>query len=150
MVIESHSEMFASQQSSTDVLPTSICQKDAQRSRLTQWIAEKRSIPSRLPLRPYFRPAWVQLRRPFPANLRRRGSAISHTLRPATARCCFKQYNMSPLSDRGFRCVAYDRRGHQNLLIKGSRFKVYPGAFHGLIVTHAEQLNSDLAEFAAV
>ena len=34
-------------------------------------------------------------------------------------------------------------------LIKGSRFKVYPGAPHGLMVTHAEQLNTDLAQFAA-
>jgi non-heme chloroperoxidase len=34
-------------------------------------------------------------------------------------------------------------------LIKGSQFKVYPGAPHGLMVTHAEQLNSDLAQFAA-
>lgn len=32
-------------------------------------------------------------------------------------------------------------------LIKGSLFKVYPGAPHGLIVTHAEQLNNDLAQF---
>lgn len=34
-------------------------------------------------------------------------------------------------------------------LIKGSQFKVYPGAPHGLIVTHAEQFNNDLAQFAA-
>lgn len=34
-------------------------------------------------------------------------------------------------------------------LIKGSQFKVYPGAPHGLMVTHAEQLNHDLAQFAA-
>jgi non-heme chloroperoxidase len=34
-------------------------------------------------------------------------------------------------------------------LIRGSRFKVYPGAPHGLMVTHAEQLNTDLAQFAA-
>jgi len=33
-------------------------------------------------------------------------------------------------------------------LIKGSQFKVYPGAPHGLIVTHAEQFNTDLAQFA--
>jgi non-heme chloroperoxidase len=34
-------------------------------------------------------------------------------------------------------------------LIKGSQFKVYPGAPHGLITTHAEQFNNDLAQFAA-
>lgn len=34
-------------------------------------------------------------------------------------------------------------------LIKGSQFKVYPGAPHGLIVTHAEKFNNDLAQFAA-
>ena len=34
-------------------------------------------------------------------------------------------------------------------MIKGSQFKVYPGARHGLIVTHAEQFNNDLAQFAA-
>lgn len=34
-------------------------------------------------------------------------------------------------------------------LIKGSQFKVYPGARHGLIVTHAEQLANDLTQFAA-
>lgn len=34
-------------------------------------------------------------------------------------------------------------------LIKGSQFKVYPGAAHGLMVTHAEQLSRDLAQFAA-
>jgi non-heme chloroperoxidase len=34
-------------------------------------------------------------------------------------------------------------------LIKGSLFKVYSGAPHGLIVTHAEQFNHDLAQFAA-
>ena len=33
-------------------------------------------------------------------------------------------------------------------LIKGSQFKIYSGAPHGLIVTHAEQLNNDLAQFA--
>ena len=33
--------------------------------------------------------------------------------------------------------------------IKGSQFKVYPGAPHGLIVTHAEQFNNDLSQFAA-
>ena len=33
-------------------------------------------------------------------------------------------------------------------LIKGSQFKVYPGAPHGLIITHAEQFNKDLALFA--
>lgn len=32
-------------------------------------------------------------------------------------------------------------------LIKGSQFKVYPGAPHGLIVTHAGQLNDDIARF---
>ena len=35
-------------------------------------------------------------------------------------------------------------------LIKGSQFKVYPGAPHGLIITHAEKFNSDLAQFAAM
>jgi pimeloyl-ACP methyl ester carboxylesterase len=35
-------------------------------------------------------------------------------------------------------------------LIKGSQFKLYPSAPHGLIVTHAEQLNNDLAQFAAM
>jgi non-heme chloroperoxidase len=35
-------------------------------------------------------------------------------------------------------------------LIKDSQFKVYPGAAHGLIVTHAEQLNNDIAQFAAL
>jgi non-heme chloroperoxidase len=35
-------------------------------------------------------------------------------------------------------------------LIKGSQFKVYPGAPHGLIITHAEQFNNDLAQFAAM
>jgi non-heme chloroperoxidase len=34
-------------------------------------------------------------------------------------------------------------------LIKGSLFKVYSGAPHGLIVTHAEQFNNDLAQFIA-
>ena len=34
-------------------------------------------------------------------------------------------------------------------LIKGSQFKVYSGAPHGLIITHAEQFNADLAQFAA-
>lgn len=34
-------------------------------------------------------------------------------------------------------------------LIKGSQFKVYSGAPHGLIVTHATQFNDDLAQFAA-
>ena len=34
-------------------------------------------------------------------------------------------------------------------LIKGSQFKVYPGAAHGLMVTHAEQFNNDIAQFAA-
>ncbi|HKD52210.1 MAG TPA: alpha/beta hydrolase [Candidatus Acidoferrum sp.] len=34
-------------------------------------------------------------------------------------------------------------------LIKGSQFKVYRGAPHGLMVTHAEQLNNDLAQFVA-
>ena len=34
-------------------------------------------------------------------------------------------------------------------LIKGSQFKVYPGAPHGLMVTHAEQLNNDIARFIA-
>lgn len=34
-------------------------------------------------------------------------------------------------------------------LIKGSQLKVYPGAPHGLMVTHAEHLNNDLARFAA-
>ena len=34
-------------------------------------------------------------------------------------------------------------------LIKGSQFKVYPGAPHGLMVTHAEKFNKDLAQFAA-
>jgi non-heme chloroperoxidase len=34
-------------------------------------------------------------------------------------------------------------------LIKGSRFNIYPGAPHGLMVTDAERLNSDLAQFAA-
>jgi non-heme chloroperoxidase len=34
-------------------------------------------------------------------------------------------------------------------LIKGSQFKVYPGAPHGLIITHAEQFNADLAQFAS-
>jgi non-heme chloroperoxidase len=33
-------------------------------------------------------------------------------------------------------------------LIKGSQFKVYPGAPHGLIITHAEQFNHHLADFA--
>lgn len=33
-------------------------------------------------------------------------------------------------------------------LIKGSQFKVYQGAPHGLMVTHAEQLNADLLAFA--
>jgi non-heme chloroperoxidase len=32
-------------------------------------------------------------------------------------------------------------------MIKGSQFKVYPGAPHGLIITHAEQFNADLAQF---
>ena len=34
-------------------------------------------------------------------------------------------------------------------LIKGSQFKVYPGAAHGLFITHAEQFNKDIAAFAA-
>jgi non-heme chloroperoxidase len=34
-------------------------------------------------------------------------------------------------------------------LIKGSQFKIYPGAPHGLIVTHAGQLNHDIAQFIA-
>jgi non-heme chloroperoxidase len=43
-----------------------------------------------------------------------------------------------------------DFTGHRTArLIKGSQFKVYPGAAHGLIVTHAEQFNNDLAQFAA-
>lgn len=33
-------------------------------------------------------------------------------------------------------------------LIRGSQFKVYPYAPHGLMVTHAEQLNADLLAFA--
>ena len=35
-------------------------------------------------------------------------------------------------------------------LMKGSQFKVYPGAPHGLIITHAEQFNNDLAQFVAM
>jgi non-heme chloroperoxidase len=35
-------------------------------------------------------------------------------------------------------------------LIKDSQFKVYPGAPHGLIITHAEQFNNDLAQFVAM
>jgi pimeloyl-ACP methyl ester carboxylesterase len=34
-------------------------------------------------------------------------------------------------------------------MIKGSQFKVYRGEHHGLMVTHAEQFNNDLAQFAA-
>lgn len=33
-------------------------------------------------------------------------------------------------------------------LIKGSQLKVYPGAPHGLMVTHTEQFNADLSAFA--
>ncbi|TAK75503.1 MAG: alpha/beta hydrolase, partial [Aquabacterium sp.] len=32
-------------------------------------------------------------------------------------------------------------------LVKGSVLKVYPGASHGLSVTHADQLNADLLAF---
>jgi non-heme chloroperoxidase len=35
-------------------------------------------------------------------------------------------------------------------LIKGSQLKVYEGAAHGLPITHANQLNSDLATFAGL
>ena len=31
--------------------------------------------------------------------------------------------------------------------IPGSVFKAYPGAPHGIIITHADELNSDLAAF---
>lgn len=34
-------------------------------------------------------------------------------------------------------------------LIRGSQFKVYPGAPHGFMITHVQQFNNDLAQFAA-
>jgi pimeloyl-ACP methyl ester carboxylesterase len=35
-------------------------------------------------------------------------------------------------------------------LIKGSQLKVYEGAAHGLPITHASQLNADLATFSGL
>jgi non-heme chloroperoxidase len=44
--------------------------------------------------------------------------------------------------NRGFRCIAYDRRGHGR--------SVYENAAHGLFVTHADRLNGDLLAFTRI
>ena len=75
---------------------------------------------------------------------------------------------MVHLADRGFRCIAFDCRGHGRsddpadvsapIAITGDRlaaglphadYKVYDGAPHGLFATHQARLNADLEAFLA-
>lgn len=79
------------------------------------------------------------------ADLENPSPAANLTLGPAMVRCCFYQdwgtgksilfihsiclssqrwqYNMVPLSEQGFRCVAYDRRGHGRSMQPGNGYK---------------------------
>lgn len=69
-------------------------------------------------------------------------------------------------ADRGFRCIACDRRGHGRsdcpwtgydydtlsddlnaLSMRARELHVYENAAHGLFVTHADRLNEDLHAF---
>ena len=64
------------------------------------------------------------------------------------------------LALRGYRCIAHDRRGHDDQivpigvsamrsskLIKNATLKVYKGAPHGMCTTHKQQVNGDLLGF---
>jgi pimeloyl-ACP methyl ester carboxylesterase len=83
------------------------------------------------------------------------------------------EYQVPCFLERGYRCILPDRRGHGRSdrppsgydidtraddlaaltgrrtakLIPGCVYNEYPTAGHGLYVTHAEQINADLAEF---
>jgi pimeloyl-ACP methyl ester carboxylesterase len=75
------------------------------------------------------------------------------------------QYQHAHFLTSGHRVVAFDRRGHGRssqpgdgyaitgaptaALLRDCRYLVYEGAPHGLMLTHLQRLNTDLAAFIA-